>query len=292
VGDQADPDTDRIEVDGKPLRFDQTKIYYAINKPRNVISATTSQRQEERQNVRDLVPHTGHLFTIGRLDVDSDGLMVLTNDGELANKLSHPRYMHTKVYRVVVVGLPTLETLEKWQNGVYLADDDTWTAPCAVKITKGGHDLTVMRIVMTEGKKRQIRRVASLLGHPVRRLTRVQMGMLELGDLKPGEYRALTPDEVKRLATRSPEIRLIRERARKVMRLRPTEKPASPTAEVPVERRERRERPAQGGRPGKRKAPPGKRGGGRSTDPTRGPRRKPTSPRPGRSGGSKPRPRR
>ncbi len=209
LGDKADPEVDVIEVDGERLKFDQRKMYIMVNKPQNVLTSSVAHHDDDRRTIFEFVPFEAeHLFTIGRLDADSEGMVVLTNDGELANKLTHPRYRHTKVYRVVVEGLPTAETVDRWQRGVYL-EEDGMTAPCLVEITKGGHDQSTLRVVMTEGKKRQIRRVASLLGHPVHQLKRVQIGMLEMGDLKPGEWRELTSAEVQRLSQRAPEAKAI-----------------------------------------------------------------------------------
>jgi pseudouridine synthase len=210
LGDKADPETDVIEVDGARLKFDQKKLYIMVNKPRNVLTTNKGHEKDNRRTILDLIPfEKEHLFTIGRLDADSEGLVVLTNDGELANKLTHPRYHHTKAYRVVVQGLPTPSTLERWMRGVYLEDEDDsgMTAPCYVAIAKGGQRETVLRVVMTEGRKRQIRRVAQALGHPVQELKRTQIGMLELGDLKLSEWRELTKQEIQQLNTRSSEAK-------------------------------------------------------------------------------------
>lgn len=217
LGDQADPETDTIEVDGRRLKFSSdNKIYIAVNKPKYVVTTNVGHRGDERRTIRELVPVEGHLFTIGRLDAESEGLVVLTNDGELANRLTHPRYQHTKTYRVLVQGLPTQTVLDKWQNGMMLSEEEGMTQPAYVHITKGATDLSTLKIVMTEGKKRQIRRIAQMLGHPVRRLLRTHIGLLELGSLKPGEWRTLTPREVKMLSTPAPELKLIRERKRQL----------------------------------------------------------------------------
>jgi 23S rRNA pseudouridine2605 synthase len=213
LGDQGDPETDVIEVDGTRLNLkQQQKIYIALNKPKNIVSSNVTHKDDERRTVRQLVPVEGHLYTIGRLDADSEGLVVLTNDGELTNKLTHPRFQHTKTYKVVVQGLPTAETIEQWQNGIEL--EDGMTSPAHVRITKGSTELTTLRIVMTEGKKRQIRRIASVLGHPVRRLVRTHIGQLELGTLERGDWRHLTATDVKNLSTPAPELKLIRARVR------------------------------------------------------------------------------
>ncbi|MCB9453123.1 MAG: rRNA pseudouridine synthase [Anaerolineaceae bacterium] len=236
LGDQADPYTDVIEVDGEKLAFSNDKVYIAFNKPRQVLSTNVPHKDDTRRTVRDYIPLEGHLFSIGRLDADSDGLIVLTNDGELANKLTHPRYHHTKTYRVVVYGLPTAETIEKWQTGVHL--EEGMTAPCSVEIVKGGKE-TTLRIVMTEGKKRQIRRIGASLGHHVKTLTRTHLGELALGTLRPGEWRELTPQEVALLSKRQRATT-----AKPVVR--PKSTPQPPRTSKP-ERQERR-KPTSGGR--------------------------------------------
>lgn len=209
LGDQADPLDDRIEVDGTVLKFQNIKRYFAINKPINVLSSNnTANYDDERTPVRELIPYEGHLFSIGRLDAESDGLMVLTNDGEMANMLTHPRYQHTKTYKVVVYGTPTQGTLDTWEKGVYL--EEGLTAPCSIRVQQREADVTVLKIVMIEGKKRQIRRVATQLGHPVKRLTRTHIGKLELGKLKHGEWYELNEEEVKAMTTPASDLSYIR----------------------------------------------------------------------------------
>lgn len=210
IGDQADLNSDRVEVDGVRLNVTEKRVYIAVNKPRNVLTAGSDRADDERRTVREVIPHKGHLFSVGRLDADSEGLVVLTNDGEITQRLSHPRYRHSKTYRVVVRGLPTQEVIDRWQSGVFI--EEGRTAPCYVKVIRGSSKESVLKIVMTEGKKRQIRRVASILGYPVLHLTRIAIGQLELGTLKPGEWRNLSEDEVKLMATPAPEIKLLRRR--------------------------------------------------------------------------------
>ncbi len=211
IGEQADLGTDVIEVDGVRLQMPEARVYFAINKPRNVLTAGAQRADETRRTVTQLLPYKGRLFSIGRLDADSDGLVVLTNDGDMAQKLSHPRFRHTKTYRVVVAGLPTAETLERWQNGVHL--EEGRTAPCYVKVVRGNDRESILKVVMTEGRKRQIRRVAMILGHPVLRLTRTAIGCLDLEHMKTGEWRELTGGELKLLVTPAPELKIIRKRA-------------------------------------------------------------------------------
>jgi pseudouridine synthase len=241
LGDQADPQTDVVEVDGARLNLaNDKKVYIAAYKPRNVLTTNAAHSSDDRRTLREMIPVQGHLYAIGRLDADSEGLVVMTNDGELTNKLTHPRYRHTKTYRVTVQGLPNEEALERWQTGVFLEDGKT--APCSVRVIRGGTTQTVLRIVMTEGRKRQIRRVATLLGHPVKRLLRTNIGMLDLGELRAGDWRELTPREVKLMSTPSPELKGIRARQtrQKESNDSMTPPPAAPAAEPAKPARGRR----------------------------------------------------
>ncbi len=208
IGDKADPETDTITVDGQRLKFDTPKRYIVFNKPRNVLSTNKAPAGDDRATVRQLIPVEGHLFTIGRLDAESEGLMVLTNDGDLANKLSHPRYEHTKTYKVVVYGQPSQETLDKWERGVYL--EEGRTAPCSIRIQTQDTDTTTLRIVMIEGKKHQIRRIAAMLGHPVKQLTRTYIGQLGLGTLKRGMWYELDAHEVNAMQIPASDLNYIR----------------------------------------------------------------------------------
>ncbi len=197
LGTKADQERDDIKVDGQLIaKNKQEKIYIALNKPKNVLSDVDPK--DDRTTVRDLVPVPGHLFTVGRLDYDFEGLILLTNDGDLANKLTHPRYGHEKEYKVQVVGKPDDKQLEIWRRGVVMKDGSrTLPAKVIVELTIGKSSW--LSIIMREGKKRQIREVGSLIGLPVERILRVRIGTLELGDLKPGEWRNLRMTEVKSL---------------------------------------------------------------------------------------------
>jgi pseudouridine synthase len=196
LGQKADPERDRITVDGQPVQIEQAFTYVALYKPRDVLSAERDD-SGRNQTVRDLVPLSGHLYPVGRLDLNSEGLILLTNDGELANVLTHPRYEHPKEYRVDVEGHPDDETLDRWRRGLFL--DGRRTAPADVAVIGHKKDHTRLRVVLREGRKRQIRRIAAKLGHPVRRLVRVGIGPVQLGDLKPGEWRHLTGRELEKL---------------------------------------------------------------------------------------------
>lgn len=193
LGASVDPERDTVEVDGAPLKL-QKLVYIMINKPKGLLSDSEDDPRRGRSTVRDLVDLEGHFYPVGRLDMDSEGLVLLTNDGDLAHRLTHPRYGHTKTYRVWVVGAPSAEVLQRWRRGVEL--DDGPTAPCEVEFVSKEGPVSELRVVMREGRKRQIRRVAALLGHPVRRLQRVKIGPLHLHNVPAGGWRHLTPEEV------------------------------------------------------------------------------------------------
>ena len=196
LGDQADVGKDTVTVDGETLRL-QPYIYIMLNKPKGVLSSTEDELNRDRPTVRDLVDVEGHLYPVGRLDRQSRGLILLTNDGDLAHKLTHPSYGHEKIYRAVVEGHPTVETVASWQSGVYL--DNKKTLPCTIEFIESDKSTTKLKITMREGRKRQIRRVAAQLGHPVKQLTRLQLGTLKLADLPMGQWRELTAAELKAL---------------------------------------------------------------------------------------------
>ena len=194
LGVKADMVKDTIQVDGVELpKVDPKKIYIALHKPRGVLS--DFDPQDRRLNVLDLVPMQEHLFTVGRLDLDSEGLILLTNDGELANLLTHPRYGHEKEYRVLVARRPDQEQLSTWRRGVVLEDGQK-TRPAEVSVESTSGKGAWLRIVMREGKKRQIREVGKRVGLPIVRILRVRIGSLQLGSLKPKEWRLLTSAEV------------------------------------------------------------------------------------------------
>ena len=195
LGTKVDPERDEIRVDGERIETGSRRVYIMVNKPKGVLSAMEDDRG--RDALGDLVPVPARLYPVGRLDADSEGLVLLTDDGELANLLTHPRYEHHKEYLVLVNGHPSEKTLEAWRRGVLLEDKPT--APARVGIVKRERDSTVLKIEMREGRKRQIRRVAALLGHPVRELRRVRLGPLHLGSLSSGQWRYLTDREIGQL---------------------------------------------------------------------------------------------
>jgi pseudouridine synthase len=198
LGDKADPLTDRIEVDGQLLdSLSDELVYLKLHKPRGVISSLEDELEASRQTVRDLIPLKGHIYPVGRLDKQSEGLILMTNDGQLAHRLTHPRYEHQKEYEVVLEGKISRSDIEQWRKGVIL--DDSLTAPADIEILKQSANESALRITLREGRKRQIRRIAAAFGHPVKRLLRTRIGPLQLGDMQPAEWRHLSKEEKHRL---------------------------------------------------------------------------------------------
>jgi 23S rRNA pseudouridine2605 synthase len=197
LGQKADAATQIVTVDGQRVRPVEAFTYIALYKPRGVLSDTDDPRG--RRTVLELVPPSGHLFAVGRLDLSSEGLVILTDDGALANRLLHPRYGHEREYHVLVEGRPSLETLAKWRQGVFL--DEVCTLPAEVHVLRVESGDSWLSVTMREGKKRQIRRVAATLGHQVRMLVRVRIGPIDLGKLKAGQWRNLTQSEIRALRT-------------------------------------------------------------------------------------------
>jgi len=195
LGTRVDPARQEIRLDGVPLRQSRP-VYYAVNKPVGVVS--TNRDPSGRPRVIDLVPAKGaRLFTIGRLDLNSEGLILVTNDGGLANRLTHPRYGVAKTYRVQVAGRPDREILAQLRRGVYLAEGLAKIE--RVRVRSRYKDSSILEMVLREGRNREIRRVLARLGHKVLRLVRTAVGPVKLGKMPPGEYRTLTRDEVRDL---------------------------------------------------------------------------------------------
>jgi 23S rRNA pseudouridine2605 synthase len=193
LGDKVNPERDQIVIDGKPIKIKINTIYIALNKPRGVLS--TLKSNDPRPNVCDLVDVPERLYPVGRLDVDSEGLILLTNDGELTNFLTHPRYGHEKEYRVLVVRRPDEEQLKLWQRGVVL-EDGYRTKPAEVRFESYAGSAAWLRVIMREGHKRQIRRVGVIIGLPVEKIIRIRIGSLKLGGLMKREWRYLDKGEV------------------------------------------------------------------------------------------------
>jgi len=204
LGAKADPHVDKITVDGKPISAPEQLTYIALYKPRNVLSTVEKERDDDRKTVRDLVDAPGHLYPVGRLDFESEGLVLMTNDGDLTNRLTHPRYGHEKEYRVLLARRPDVEQVEAWKRGVIL-EDGYKTQPVDVYFETAQGKGAWVRVVMGEGRKRQIRETCKQLGLPVVRILRVRIGSLRLGNLKPRDWRHLYRDEVDELkGTKTP----------------------------------------------------------------------------------------
>jgi len=191
-GTKIDPAKDKVEVDGVPVRPASKKIYLKLNKPRGIVSSCVSQRGEP--TICDLIKDVEErLYPVGRLDQASEGLMILTNDGELANRLMHPRYEHEKEYLVTCRLAATGYQLQQLQKGIVIEGEKTLPAKITLLALKE------FSIVLREGKKRQIRLMMEAVGNKVVTLKRVRIKNIQLGDLKPGQYRPLTADELKNL---------------------------------------------------------------------------------------------
>jgi 23S rRNA pseudouridine2605 synthase len=189
-----------VTVDGAAVKGEPQKIVYAVNKPAGVVS--TARDPQRRPTVVSLVPSPVRLYPVGRLDIDTTGLILLTNDGELANRLTHPRYEVTKTYRVVLGRPPVHDRdLRELRRGVSLEDGPT--APARVRRLAAD----TIELEIHEGRKRQVKRMCEEVGHPVRRLERVAFGPLGLGDLAPGGYRLLGAAEVQSLESAGRGVR-------------------------------------------------------------------------------------
>lgn len=199
LGTRVDPQTQRIRVDGTTLPTPK-RVYYMLNKPPGVLC--TNNDPSGRARAVDLIRSNERLFTVGRLDQASEGLIVITNDGELANQLTHPRYGIEKVYRVRVAGTPEAAVLGKLRQGVHFADG--FAKVSDVRIKSRQKQCTDLEIVLSEGRNREIRRLLARIGHKVLSLTRIAMGPLRLGDLPSGAHRQLTREEVKSLRNAMP----------------------------------------------------------------------------------------
>lgn len=198
LGQKADAAIDRITVDGKPIVAAETPTYIALYKPRMILSTVESERDDERKTVRDLIEVPQHVYPVGRLDFESEGLVLMTNDGDLTNKLTHPKFGHEKEYRVLLARRPDGDQLDAWRRGVIL-EDGYKTAPVDVRFESAQGKGAWVRVIMREGRKRQIRETCKQLGLPVVRILRIRIGSLRLGNLKPRQWRYLTVQEVNEL---------------------------------------------------------------------------------------------
>lgn len=185
---------DEVRLDGRPVR-PETFEYYLLNKPAGVVSTVSDPRK--RRTVVSFIPSHARLFPVGRLDYDTTGLIILTNDGELANALMHPRYQIDKVYQAEVKGAISEEHLQRLRRGIRL--EDGLTAPAEARIMATHRATSEVELVIHQGRKRQVRRMLEAVGHPVIRLHRSGYAMLTCEGLKPGRFRSLAAEEVEAL---------------------------------------------------------------------------------------------
>jgi pseudouridine synthase len=207
LGVKVDPDRQQVSLDEAVFSTKSPKVFLMLNKPRGYV--TTTRDPHAKRLVMNLIPpKLGRLYPVGRLDADTEGLLLLTNDGDRANRIAHPKFGVEKEYLVEVRGRPSIEAIRAAREGVLLNEEaKEWTSPCKARLE--GYDpvsqTSLIRMVVAEGKKRQIRRLWEALGHRVESLMRIRIGALELGDLGVGEYRLLSAQEVDLATQRRPK---------------------------------------------------------------------------------------
>jgi len=211
LGIKVDPETQKVCVDGERIKMERRQ-YFLVNKPTGIIC--TNADPNGRTRVVDLLPPwKGRLFTVGRLDEGSEGLLLVTNDGDLAHRLAHPKFQVERVYRALVAGIPKDEVLNQLRQGLYFTEGKFRVRD--VRKIKSSLKSTILELVLTEGQNREIRRLLARVGHKVMKLKRVAFGPLRLGELMTGAYRPLTPVELKVLqqfATTDPTRRMAAKR--------------------------------------------------------------------------------
>jgi len=209
LGQMADPIKDSIYCDGEPIKR-QKKIYYLLNKPRGYVCTNVEGSNDPR--AIDLLSNTEQrIYTVGRLDKESEGLIIITNDGELANLLSHPRYGIEKTYMVEVKGRVTDESIRVLKQGIWISEGKA--TPARVKVVYRKHKHSILELVLREGKNREIRRILSQIDHPVVSLKRIKIGPLKLNqDLKIGRYRRLSKVEVESLYSLAAPVNIFKKR--------------------------------------------------------------------------------
>ena len=197
LGEKADPTKDEIKIEDKVIKKLKNHIYVALNKPREYLSTVSDY--SDRKTIMDLLPKgLRKTKPAGRLDYESQGLIILSTDGNLINRITHPKFPHSKEYEVVVKGKPSRDTLKRLTSGTLKLHGYTLN-PMPYKILDSNERHTKIQLTLTEGRKRQIRKVFEMLGHPVAKLLRTRIGPVELKTLKEGEYRELTQDEIAKI---------------------------------------------------------------------------------------------
>ncbi len=192
MGFKVNPETDQVSVDNKTITLEERKVYIMLNKPKGYV--TTVSDQFNRKKVTDLVDVSCRVFPVGRLDYNTSGLLILTNDGELTFRLTHPKFKVEKVYIAKIKGIPTKEELNNFEKGLRI--ENYITAPAKIKILKKSKDSCTVEITIREGKNRQVRKMCDAIGHPVLELKRIKMGRINLGDLEVGNWRYFTEREI------------------------------------------------------------------------------------------------
>ncbi len=193
MGTHVRPESACVEVDGRRIHSCENHVYLLMHKPRGVL--TTVKDTHNRRTVMDLLPAIhARVYPVGRLDMDSEGLLLLTNNGELAQRLLHPSHKIPKKYHVTVRGRPSKKDIDMLENGVEI--DGRVTLPCKIRLLGTTRRTSVLEVILSEGRKRQIRLMMDKVGHPVTRLVRQEMGSLSLKGLPPGKVRELNPAEV------------------------------------------------------------------------------------------------
>ena len=195
LGQRVDPTKDKVEVDGSLWPLDTATVYYLMNKPSGAV--TTSADPEGRETVLDLIDVPARIWPVGRLDFETEGALILTNDGDITHRLTHPSFTIDKTYLAEVEGSVGPKAVRKLERGVVLEDGPT--APARVRIVERSPTTTLLEISIHEGRNRQVRRMTEAIGHPVTRLVRTSIGPLQVGRLKPGQFRRLGPHEVQAL---------------------------------------------------------------------------------------------
>lgn len=196
LGVKVDPDKDKVYVNNMLLELENHKVYILVNKPIGYIS--TADDEKDRPIVTDLVDNVQErVYPVGRLDIDSTGLILLTNDGDLTHRITHPSSEVPKKYVAIIEGTPNKAKLERFRRGLFV--DGKKTAPASIKITKSFPEDSIVEISIHEGRNRQVRKMCEAIGHPVKKLKRIGIGDLELGNLEEGRWRHLNDDEVEYL---------------------------------------------------------------------------------------------
>jgi 23S rRNA pseudouridine2605 synthase len=188
----VDDEVDIVELDGSVIKPEEKKVYIIINKPIDII--TSAKDQFNRKTVIDLIDVKERIFPVGRLDYDTSGILLLTNDGDVTYKMSHPSHEIDKVYVAEVIGKFTDKEIYEFQSGLQI--EDYVTSPSTISILWEERDVSVVEITIHEGRNRQVRKMCEKIGHPVLRLKRTKFGKLEIGDLKMGDWRYLTEEEI------------------------------------------------------------------------------------------------